>query len=103
MSKPISEVWYSAASTWVEAEAAANLLEETRGAVFAQMCAQHTGVPTSRAEMLAKASPEWEDHVKKIAAAREAANRAKIKVEYVRMRFWERNSQEANERMESKL
>lgn len=103
MSRPISEVWYEAATNWVELEGAANLLEETRSAVLSQMMARCGDVPVSRAEQTVKATPEWEDHVRKVVAARTAANKAKIKVDFLKMRFWEKQSAAATERMEAKL
>lgn len=103
MSKPVSQLWYEQAAIWVDAESAAALLEETRSAVLAQMMSKHGDIPVSRAEQLTKSSPEWEDHVRKVVAARTAANKAKIKVEFFKMRFWESQSQAANERMEAKL
>lgn len=103
MPKPISTSWYEAATQWAELEAAANLLEETRSAVLAQMMARCGDVPVSRAEQMTKASPEWEMHVKGVVAARTAANKAKIKVDFWKMRFWEHQSQSATERLEAKL
>jgi len=103
MPKPISEEWYKAAEAWTDLESAATLLEETKSAVFSQWCYEQGDMSVSKAEMLVRASSRWEDHVRKIVAARTAANKAKIKTEFWKMRFWEGQSKDANNRLEAKL
>ncbi len=100
---PISEEFLKAATEWVDAEAAASLLEDTKSAVLSQMMLALGDMPVSKAELQVKASPQWMDTVTKIAKAREAANRAKVKVDYIKMRSSEWQSKEANERLMAKL
>jgi hypothetical protein len=102
-SRPLSEQYRLAAKTWVELDAAANLLEETKSAVLSQRMAQQGDVPVSRAELTVKASPEWAEFVTRMVKAREAANLAKVKLEWLRMRFSEAQSFEATKRAEMKL
>lgn len=100
---PVSEQYRIAAKDWVQREAAASILEETKSAVLAQRMAMLGDMPVSRAEMTVKASKEWEEHVCAIVAAREAANLAKVKLEYLRMKFSEWQSNDATRRAEMRL
>jgi hypothetical protein len=103
VTKPISELWHEAARKWVELEAAANLYEESKSSVLAQLMSKCGDMPVSRAEMTVKASDGWKEHIERIAKAREAANLAKVEVDYLRMRHSEAMSKEATDRLEAKL
>lgn len=100
---PLSEQYRIAAKEWVDAEAAASLLEDTKSAVLAQKMTALGDMPVSRAEMQIKASPEWTDHISKMIAARKHANWLKVKLEYLRMRASEWQSAEASKRAEMRL
>ena len=100
---PISEQFRLAAKEWVEADTAANLLEETKSAVLSEMMLQQGDVAVSRAEMNVKASPAWTQHIEKMVKARNAANMLKVKMEWLRMRFNEWQSAEASKRAEMRL
>jgi hypothetical protein len=102
-SLPLSEQYRIVAKKWVDADAAANLLEETKSAYLAKLMAQQGDMPVSRAEMNVKASPEWEDYVTKMVRAREQAALLKAQLEFIRMRFSEWQSMEATKRAEMKL
>lgn len=101
--EPLSEQYRVTAKEWVEADAAANLLEETKSAVLSQKMFALGDMPVSRAEMQVKASSEWFDHVESMVKARESANLLKVKMEWLRMRFNEWQSAEATKRAEMKL
>ena len=104
MSDPIwSEQFRLAAKQWVSLNSAADLLEETKTAVLSQMMKRLGDIPVSHAEREVKSSPEWIDHVTKMVKAREAANLAKVKMEYLRMKFQEQSSAEASARSERRL
>lgn len=100
---PVSEQYRLAAKDWVQKEAAAAILEETKSAVLAQRMAMLGDVPVSRAELTVKATPEWEEHVRAIVTAREAANLAKVRLEYLRMKFSEWQAHDATRRAEMRL
>ena len=100
---PLSEQYRVIAKKWVDADAAANLLEETKSAFLAKLMAQQGDMPVSRAEMNVKASPEWTDYVTKMVRAREQAALLKAQLEFIRMRFSEWQSMEATKRAEMKL
>jgi putative sterol carrier protein len=99
----ISEQFRLAAKDWVDKDSAANMLEETKSAVLSQRMAALGDMPVSKAEMAVKASQEWRDFIEGMVNARTAANLAKMKLEYIRMRFSEWQSKEATSRAEKRL
>lgn len=103
---PLYEQFRIAALEWTDAEAAASLLEDTKSAVMSEMMgkAMAEGAKSiAAAEQAVKSTQEWRDHVTSIIEARQVANRAKVEVEYIKMRFQEHMSQEANARIEVRL
>jgi hypothetical protein len=100
---PWSEQFRVVAKQWVDADAAATLLEDTKSAVLAERMQAHAELAVNRAEQLVKSSPEWRDHVEKMVNARKAANRLKVQMEYLRMKFSEWQSHEATKRTEARL
>lgn len=101
--QPLSEQFRLVAKEWVAADAAANLLEETKTAVLSQRMMALGDMPVSRAEMQVKASDDWMDYLKNMVRAREVANELKLKLEWMRMRHFDRQSEEATKRAEMKL
>ena len=101
--QPMSEQFRICAKAWADAEAAASLLEESKSAVLAQRMAALGDVPINRAERDVKSSEEWGDYIKKMCDARANANLAKVKLEFIRMKFHEQNSHEATRRAEMRL
>lgn len=101
--RPWSEIIYEANQDWVDKDAAARLLEETKSSVFAQRCAMLGDMPVNRAEQTIKASPDWYEYVKKVVDAKTEANRAKAKLEYHKIQKEEFFNAEANHRAESRL
>ena len=100
---PLSEQFRIVAKKWVDADAAANMLEETKSAVLAKRMAELGDMPVSRAEMMVKASQEWSDYISAMVEAREKAALLKVQLEYIRMRFHEWQSVEASKRAEMRL
>lgn len=100
---PLSEQYRLVAKKWVEADAAASILEETKSAFLAQRMAEQGDMPVSRAEMAVKSSSEWVDYVGNMVEARKKASLLKAQLEYIRMRFSEHQSIEATKRAEMKL
>lgn len=101
--RPWSDIYREAGEDWVDKEAAAQLLEDTKSSVMAQKQAAYGDIPVNKAEQKVKASPEWMEHLEKIVAARKAANLAKIYLDYVKMQSMEAASREANARAEMRL
>lgn len=98
-----SEAWYNAATRWASLQAAADMLEDGKSAYLSQRMAALGDMPVSKAELAVKSSPEWADYIKKAVRAREQANLAKIEAEFLKMRFSEEMSREANGRQEMRM
>jgi hypothetical protein len=105
--RPQSEVYREAYERWVAADAAARLLDETKSSVFAQRVLEAMrsapGVSMSKAEIEVRASAEWRDYLIKMTNAKTAANKAKIEVEFHRMKYWEATQDRADERFATRL
>ena len=100
---PWSEQFRVVAKQWVDAEAAASLLEDTKSAVLSERMQALGDMPVSKAEMLVKGSREWRDDIMSIVTSRQAANRLKVQMEYIRMKFMEWQSENATKRAEMRL
>jgi hypothetical protein len=100
---PWSEQYRIVARKWVDANAAASLLEDTKSAYLSQKMQQHADLAVSKAEAITKASAEWMDFIEKMVAARKQANLLKVQLEYLRMKFSEWQSHEATRRTEARL
>lgn len=94
-----------AALDWVDKHAAAELLEETKTATLAQKTQPliKAGTAVNKAEIEVKATDEWHQYLEEMVAARKAANRAKAKMEYVRMRFKEHEAKNYAARAEMNM
>lgn len=101
--RPISEQFRLVAKAWVDADAAARMLEETKTAVLAQRMKALGDIPAAHAEREVKASGEWTDFIGELVQARTQANLKKVQLEYLRMTFQNQMSKEATERAERKL
>lgn len=101
--RPWSEQFRIAGEDWAQKEAAASLLEDSKSAIMAQRQAMLGDIAVNKAEQIVKASPDWSEYIEQTVAARKAANLAKIEMEYLRMKFQEYMSTEANQRTEAKL
>ena len=100
---PWSEQFRIVAKSWVDAEAAASLLEDTKSAVLAEKMLALGDMPVSKAEMIVKGSKEWRGELLSITTNRQVANRLKVQMEYIRMKFMEWQSQNATKRAEMRL
>lgn len=98
-----SEQFRVVAKEWVSLDRAATLLEETKTLVLSQRIKALGDMAHNKAEAEVKASDEWLDHVTRMVEARSGANLKKVQMEYLRMKFQEWNSENANRRAEMKL
>lgn len=64
---------------WADANAAAELLEETKGTLLAKLQKEHFSEAGWKAEALAKADPRYEEHLKAMVDARRLANLARVR------------------------
>lgn len=101
--QPWSEQFRVVAKQWVELDGAARMFEETKTAVLSQKMKRLGDKPAAHAERDVKASEEWQDFIIRLVEARTAANLAKVKMEYVRMKFSEWQAMDATARAEMKL
>src|SRR3972149_9923528 len=94
--RPWVDQYRNAAEDAADKESAAQLLEDMKSAVMAKKQAMLGGdIPVNRAEQTVKASRDWERYVQSCVDARKEANLAKVKVEFIRMRFAEEQSRAA--------
>jgi ribosomal protein S8 len=98
-----SEQYRIVAKQWVDADAAADILEELKSATLAQLMTELGDMPVSRAEMQVKADVEWQGYIRSMVEARQKANKLKVQLEYLRMKFSEWQSENANKRAEMRL
>lgn len=92
-----------AGSEWADLEAAANVLEDTRHAVLARLMLASDAPSVAAREMEARASAEYEQHVRATQEAKAKALKARVK--YDTMRVWVdlQRTAAANERALVKL
>ena len=101
--RPISAQFRIVAKEWVDLDAAANLLEETKTAVLAQRMAALGDMPVSKAEMQVKASKDWHEHLASICEARKKANLRKVQLDYLKIKHPEWQAINANARHKMRL
>ena len=89
-----------AGEEWTDKEAAAELLEETRKTVLAELMAQAGGSAAER-ERVALAQPAYKLHLTNMVAARKEANRARVRYDSAKVLAELRRTQESTRRMEA--
>ena len=102
LNRPVSESFYEAAHDWVTLDATARLMEESKSSIFSQKCIELGDLPVNKAEQIVRASPEWHACLQRMVDAKTKANKAKIEIEYWKMKAQEAMSDQANERMLSR-
>lgn len=105
--QPISEQYRLAGIGWSDADQAASLMERTREAVFSEMVGkilgENIGLPVNKAEIAARSSSDYREFVTTMVRLRGDANRLKVTMEVLKMKFQEWSSAEANARSERRL
>ena len=66
---------------WGDAQHAASLLEETKGSLLAKLMKEYAvkDMAMSKAEMLAKADPRYDQHIKAMVDAQREATKCKVR------------------------
>lgn len=100
--QPLSEQYRLAALAWADLDNAARMLEEGKTTFLAQQKALLGDIPDSHAEKQVKASDPWSNYIKTMVRTKTQAVKARIEVDYIKMRFSENISYEANARTERK-
>lgn len=93
----------AAGEEWTDKDAAANLLEETRKTVLAELVNSSGAGSVAARESAALADAAYKLHVTKMVAARKEANRAKVKYDAVRVLAEMRRTQESTRRAEANI
>jgi len=119
--RPLSEQFRVVAKKWVDENAAADLLEDTKQIVFSEIVMRRTqeaisavggdgkamdqikATSNARMEHMARASQEWRDHITATVEARRKANLSRMQMKYLEMRFGEWQSADANQRKERSM
>lgn len=100
---PFSEQFRIKGLEWADLDAAARLLEESKTAYLAQRKAALGDMTDAKAEKIVRSSQDWTDYIDKMVSAKKRANRARIELEFVKMRYWEHSGSDANKRAEMRL
>lgn len=100
---PWSEQFRIVAKQWVDADAAADILEQLKSATLSQLITELGDMPVNRAEAKVKSDTEWQSYIRNMVEARQKANKLKVQMEYLRMKFSEWQSHEATKRTEARL
>jgi hypothetical protein len=106
--RPISEEFRLVALSYVDADAAASLMEELRTATLEKMkseiiAAADGPMPENKAERFAKSSPDWDSYIKDMCGHRAKATKLKLQLEFLRMKYGEWQSSAATAREEMRL
>lgn len=87
---------------WVDKNAAAELLEETKKSVLAELMNALQGPKTER-EAKALADPTYRLHLTNMVSSRKEANRARVKYDSMRVLAEMRRTQESTRRAEANI
>jgi multidrug resistance efflux pump len=102
--RELTERLRRAGEEWADLNAAAEVLEETKPILLAQIASTHANAGSmAKAEMLAKADPRYADHVGLMVSARKDANKARVKYDSGKAYVELVRSAEASRRAEMKL
>ncbi len=98
-----AEEFKKAGEHWTDVEAAASLLEDTKSSELSRRMAELGDMAVSKAEMMVKKTDQWRQFVENIVKTRQEANKAKINVDYCRMKHQDWLNKDANTRAEMRL
>ncbi len=105
--RPLSELFEEVATRHANVKAAADTLEECRPALKAQkiqmLLESEPNMAVNRAENAVLANPDWHKYLLTMVETRKQANLLWVKVETLKMRHSEWQSQEANQRIQARL
>lgn len=98
-----SERYREAAKRWVKLKAAADLLESSKSAFFSQMFLTQDAGTIAEREHNVRVSHEWREYITEMNEARENANLARVKVNWIEMQWAEVQSANATARSERRM
>lgn len=88
---------------WADKDAAANLLEETKKTLLAELMLSADASTKADREMKALADPAYKLHITNMVVARKEANKARVRFETGKMWAELRRSQESTRREEMRI
>lgn len=100
---PISEVFRLVAMKYMDAQKAARLYEETKSSFRAKLIMETEGKSHAEKETRVLASDQYREFIENMCREQDNALRFKLQMEVIRMRFSERQSEEASLRKEMGL
>lgn len=106
MSLDANELYHkliTAGSDWADKQAAAGVLEDTKSAVLCRLMIKSNAPSVAAREVEAKASQEYQDHVRATQEAVKAALKAKVQYEAIRTWIDLKRTESANTRAEMRL
>jgi hypothetical protein len=104
MAQDLAEQYRLAGKEWVDVDSAASLSEELKTPILNQrMLALDESLAMNKREMIVKASDEWHKYISEMVEARTKANLLKVKMEWIKMRYAQQQSEEATRRSEMRL
>lgn len=89
-----------AGEAWADANAAADLLEETKKSVLAKLMNECPHAAVSAKEMIALADPKFTEFVKGMVSARKTANKLRVRYDSAKTLSELRRSEESTRRQE---
>ena len=105
--RSIVEMFRIVALQYVDAECAANMLEEFKSTKLEQMktdvIESQGEMPDNRAERIVKASADWETFMKEMIQARSKALKLKLQLDFLRMKERQEDRMGWLERSERKM
>jgi hypothetical protein len=90
-----------AGEEWSDAEAAAEILEETKKTLLAELMGAVKSDVKAEKERAALADPVYRHHITSMVAARKEANRARVRYDSARVLAELRRTQESTRRVEA--
>lgn len=88
---------------WADCQAAADLLEETKGTLLAKITKEHLDLPAWKAEAMSKGDERYAEHIAKMVDARRLANLAKVRYDGAKIMGEFARSAESTRRAEMQL
>ncbi len=94
----IAKRLYDFGNDWADKNAAAEILEETKKTLLAQIMQEKVGEPVSARETYALAEERYREHLETMVTARKEANKAKVRYDAEKTRIELLRTKSANER-----
>lgn len=89
-----------AGESWADAEAAADLLEQSKKSVLAKLMSESTHANLAGKEMMALADPTYAEYIEGMVSARKTANKMRVRYESAKTLSELRRSEESTRRAE---